>query len=260
MTTAVSVPGDRRLLMALIALVASVAISALAAPPIARAGIPICDVSASDTSVLVGDQVTFTGTGFAANTAISVFAQLDAGPVTLAASGTTNGAGTFIFTAPLPAVGVVTVQFTQTGCSDSVAVTVTCVADVTATATNVLAGDQVTFTGTGFAPSTAIAIFGQLDSGPLTPAANGTTDGAGSFVFTTNLTVVGVVTVLFEQVNGCSDSTAVTVGAAATAAPSPSGLPDAAMSPPSTSGPAVAVMLLAWMLVILAAATARSRA
>ncbi len=166
-------------------MVVAVAISVLVAPPSARAGIPICDVTASATNALIGDQVTFTGTGFVPNTAISVFGQLDAGPLTLAASGTTDGAGTFVFTATMPAVGVVTVLFETNGCSDSTAVTVTCIGDVTASATNGLVGDPVTFTGTGFAPNTAISVFGQLDAGPLTPAANGMTNGAGTFVFTT---------------------------------------------------------------------------
>ena len=158
----------------------------------------------------------------------------------------------------MPAVGVVTVHFETNGCSDSTAVTVTCIGDVTVSATNGLVGDPVTFTGTGFAPNTAISVFGQLDAGPLTLAASGTTNGAGTFVFTTTLPVVGVVTVLFSQTNGCSDSTAVTVGAAGPSAPAPSGLPNAAMAAPSTSGHALLVALLVCLMLVLVAAAAAS--
>lgn len=136
------------------------------------------------------------------------------------------------------------------------------VCDVEASATSVMVGDQVTFTGTGFAPNTLISVAALANGVPF-GAAGGPTDSAGTFVYTIGLPVVGTWLVTFTQENACSDSMTVTVGAAATAgpttAPSGTGLPDAAMPTPRASGPALVVTLLVWLLLLVFAGAAARR-
>jgi hypothetical protein len=82
----------------------------------------ICDVTASSTSVQVGDQVTVTGSGFFPNTLINVSLEANGNPVG-AAGGPTDGAGTFVFTFTANQVGNWLVLFSQAnGCSDSMTI------------------------------------------------------------------------------------------------------------------------------------------
>jgi hypothetical protein len=81
----------------------------------------ICDVTATSTSVEVGDQVTVTGTGFFPNAQIVVTVQTP-GP-SGAQGGPTDGTGTFVVTFTANLVGNYVVTFTQeNACSDSVTI------------------------------------------------------------------------------------------------------------------------------------------
>ena len=252
------------MLPALAAVVIAIAISVVVATPSARAGVAICDVTATSTSVPFGDQVTVTGTGFAPNTPITV-TPLPPNPPSGVLGGLTDATGTFAFTFTPNQVGNWLVTFSQeSGCSDSITITVTWdqICDVTTTSTSVPVGEQVTVTGAGFFPNAPIIV--NLQTPGPSGVVGGTTDGTGMFVFTFTADQVGNYLVSFSQAgqeNGCSDSVTIAAGAAgasSTPAPSGTGLPDAAMSEAeSAPGWALLVTLLLWIAFVLAAATAR---
>ena len=132
---------------------------------------------------------------------------------------------------------------------------------VPAASTTAFFGENVTVSGTGFAPSGLIDVLGSFNGDVPGPIASGTADGAGNFTFSSTSFAIGTWEVIFNESDGCLDSATVVVSAAAPPpTPVSTNLPNAAMGEPAPSGRAAVMIGLAVVLLIgVAAMGARSR-
>ncbi len=174
------------------------------------------------------------------------------------ASVTILAAGFLAATALLLATSAMSVRAgTPVACSILISSTSSPVPAETAT---IIALEDVQVDGTGFTPDTELAITVVFNGVPQATFPQ-MTDGSGNFVLQGQLLEeqVGAWTLTAADGQICSDTVTFTVvlAAVATPAPTPAGLPDAAMIPASTStggGAALAFALLGLASIGLAAA------
>lgn len=119
---------------------------------------------------------------------------------------------------------------------------------VPAESATIMVGEQGTITGSGFSPDTELEVSVTLDGADqgMFPQM---TDGSGNFVLSGTLMEeqIGVLVLIFNEPDVCSDTITVTVVAAPAA--SPEGLPDAAMEP-ITPAPASGGSDLVWVALL----------
>ena len=134
-------------------------------------------ITISPTSGCVGDTVTVSGTGFNANSTVTIyFDSTSQGTVTTSATGTFSG---FTFTVPDSYKGSHTVKGTDTS-GDSSGITFTVSPKVTASLTSGAVGDTITISGSGFAANSTVTFY--FDS---TSANTTSTNTYGTFSNTT---------------------------------------------------------------------------
>jgi hypothetical protein len=166
------------------------------------------EATISKASGKTGDVVIVTGTGFRANTAVTV--TFAGNPVVLnVASPKTDANGSFEYTFTVPAVAEGTHNVEISVSPTSITKTFATALSLTLNPTSGKAGDQVSLSAEGFAPNAnAVVSFGN------TPLATGTTDGTGrlSVVFTVPASAEGTHAVKLE-VAGISKSVNFTIAA-----------------------------------------------
>jgi hypothetical protein len=167
-------------------------------------------MSITPTQGLVGDQVTVSGTGFAANESITITLD-DVAVATTPAVITTGADGSFsaTFIVPSAANGAHTVVAEDaSGNSDAATYSVQHIMAMEPAEGKV--GDQVTVSGSGFAGSSPITIFfDNVNVGTATTAADGSLAGA---TFNVPVSAKGAHTVKIQDASGNSDTATFTTG------------------------------------------------
>ncbi|HYA10604.1 MAG TPA: hypothetical protein VEH10_02895 [Thermoplasmata archaeon] len=137
----------------------------------------VTGLSASPDHGPAGTAVTFTGTNFAANSAVSVTSSL--GTACPAATTKTNASGGFTCAYPIPSgTAGGTYNFTATDAASNSASVLFVVTFLTATPNGVEIGTSVALAGGGFAPDAAYSVTGPWGS---VPGCSGTTTADGAF-------------------------------------------------------------------------------
>jgi hypothetical protein len=123
-------------------------------------------------------------------------------------------------------------------------------------------GEVGTVTGSGFTPDTEVTVDITVNGVPFVTFPL-MTDASGGFTFGGPIPPeeVGALVLTVTEANVCSDTITATI-LAATPAPTPEGLPDAAMAPPSSGSdlPVVLGVLLLGLLCLAAASLGREGA